>query len=103
MTRKVPVGRIERLSLSRVHHRDSKTSQTSGLPSRTSRSAAPVSTLTGSSAMVRTGRPDGCWKRMTPTGGSSSRWMIPKACRRLVLVQSRSVRHAKEMMVSVGR
>ena len=34
--------------------------------------------LAGSSAMVRTGRPDACWKRMTPMGGRSSRWMTPR-------------------------
>jgi hypothetical protein len=85
-----------------VHHRGPMTSTTSGPRSMASRSASPVSTLAGSNAMVRTGRPDGCWKRMTPTDGSSSRWMTPKPCSRAVLVQSRSVRHAKEMLLSAG-
>jgi hypothetical protein len=82
MTRQAPPGRISRLWLWSVRHRCRR--------------------LAGSSAMVRTGRLDGCSKRITPTGGSSSRWMSPEQTLRPVTVQSRSGRHAKEAMLSWG-
>lgn len=74
----------------------------SGPAPMASRSAAPVSRLAGSNVMVRTGRPDGWWKRMTPTGGSSSRWMTPAVCSRPVPVQRRSLRHANKAPLLAG-
>ena len=99
MTRQVPVARISRLWLRSVHHRGP---ERSGPPPIASRSAAAVSRLAGSNVMVRTGRSDGWWKRMTPTGGSSSRWMTPSPGSRPVPVQRRSVRHANKTPLLAG-
>jgi hypothetical protein len=100
ITRKAPAGTTSRLSLGRVHHRCCMTSRTSGPRSLVSRSGSWVSSLNGSKAIVRTGRPEGCWTRMTPTGGTSSRWTTSRQGSRPVTVQSQSLRHAKEMLVS---
>src|SRR4029450_10206254 len=68
MTRQAPLGRISRLSLRSIHHRCRRTSKASGLRSLASMSASWVSTLAGSSAMVRTGSPDGWLELHNPNG-----------------------------------
>jgi hypothetical protein len=102
MTRQAPLGRISRLSLRSVHHRCRRTSKTSGLRSLASKSASWVSTLAGSSAMVRTGSPDGCSNCTTPTGGGASRRTTPTQCSRPVMVHSRRLRQVNETLLAAG-